>query len=106
MLLNGPHLGSFAVKGGDLSAVKAPGLPNITGAVQNIAETFAYFGQSTDDSALYHISQEPVANQTPQVSDVSLAGTMGFDASRSNNIYGTSDTVQMPALQLLPQFKI
>ena len=85
--------------------IKAAGVPNITGVLQNIAETFAYFGASTDDSALYHISQEPTAGQTPQVSDVSAAGTMGFDASRCNKIYGSADTVQPPSLLQIPQIR-
>ena len=29
-----------------------------------------------------------------------------FDASRCSPIFGKSDTVQAPALQLIPQFKI
>lgn len=32
-------------------------------------------------------------------------GTYGFDASKSNPIYGNSSTVQPPAIQLIPQIK-
>ena len=31
--------------------------------------------------------------------------TVTFDARRSNLIYGNSDTVQPPAIQLIPQIK-
>ena len=32
-------------------------------------------------------------------------GGFNFDASKSNEIYGNSNTVQTPALQLIPQIK-
>ena len=34
-----------------------------------------------------------------------MACTVTFNASQSNNIYGSSTTVQPPALQLIPQIK-
>ena len=32
-------------------------------------------------------------------------GALGFDASRSSQIYGAAETVQPPALALVPQIK-
>lgn len=67
-----------------------PGLPNITGLITSNN----YAGTAAADSALY-----PTGNG--QNSD--LAGTgpnaIGFNASRSNSIYGASTTVQAPATQ-------
>lgn len=38
-------------------------------------------------------------------SGTGINGTVTFDASRSNSIYGASDTVQPPAITLIPQIK-
>ena len=38
-------------------------------------------------------------------SSATILGKINFNASRSNEIYGAADTVQMPALQLVPQIR-
>lgn len=63
------------------------GLPNITGRMTNayrgtVSGAFTYDGQSSDggdDKTTYHVT---------------------FDASKSNSIYGNSDTVQPPAVKV------
>ena len=67
------------------------GLPNITGNIYS----FCSGGARLENGALFGINEE----------HCSLDGTLGdlnwkhlyFDASKSNNIYGASNTVQPPA---------
>ena len=52
-----------------------------------------------------------ITNKIKQNSDIyqgngsDMACAVTFNASQSNNIYGSSTTVQPPALQLIPQIK-
>ena len=85
--------------GGDITEVLAAGLPNITGRFNNNGNSR---GGGAADGAFYIISQAGVFSNSSGASD---GGTYGFDASRSNSIYGSSTTVQPPALQLIPQIK-
>ena len=86
-----------ALQGGDNSSVLAAGLPNITG----------YWNEGTwasnDDNfgACYRIESKTVAT----ANTAGLSGLKGIDASRSNSIYGNSETVQPPAFALIPQIK-
>ena len=87
-------------QGGTVAGVeKDAGLPNITGSadVPRIAQNNTIFLTSTgavnlaDSTAGIHMNVPPGStNLTPQ--------TMSIDASRSNPIYGNSDTVQPNAL--------
>ena len=94
--------------GGDITQTVAAGLPNITGAIistnNNITPLAGNKQDFTETGALY-INQD---NQS-KIS-YTIAGSFGvkdlsFDASRSDAIYGAADTVQPPAIQLLPQIK-
>jgi len=91
--------------GGDSVGVVAPGLPNITGSIAQISETFSRHASSANNSALYKSANTPSGGNTPLEADVSDTGTLAFNASRSNSIYGASDTVQPPAISLIPQIK-
>lgn len=70
------------------------GLPNITGSIAHIAESFSYLASSAKNSALYKSADTSSDDRTPRVTDVSDTGTLAFNVSRSNSIYGASDTVQ------------
>ena len=74
------------------------GLPNITGSIAGISETFAGFGSSASNSAIYKSADTPSSDSTPSRADTNNAGTLDFNASRSNSIYGASDTVQPPSI--------
>ena len=69
----------------------AAGLPNITGKfsvrLSGHIESGAFYQAGTGQGA--YLSGTEV-------------DTYGFDASRSSNIYGASETVQPPAIKLLP----
>ena len=89
------------MQGGDHTSTLAAGLPNITGVidfenVEGLWEASGCFNQTgTYD------------NKYPQsVNDENSRRTaIDFDASRSSSVYGTSNTVQPPALQLIPQIR-
>lgn len=107
----------FAEGGKNVGTKKNAGLPNITGSsrlTDNIAmnimsdSLFLNAGFSDDDGALYGRTVDAthprvVVDANPI--DVRDRRILNFDASRSNAIYGASDTVQPPALVLLPIIK-
>lgn len=68
------------------------GLPNITGAFSRQVNN-SYMG---DDGAFYN--RELGAQSSGQYSGTGYPSGVGFDASRSNPIYGKSDTVQPNAI--------
>ena len=82
------------------------GSPNIKGRLGHLYRDYGLTdggGQSDTDSALYW------ENTKSAVTGIGTNTAYGynpiFDASRSNPIYGNSDTVQPPALTLLPCIK-
>lgn len=83
------------------------GLPNITGAFYDFTVQDNLSGGIQVSGALYKIN-DPTNAQfkvlTAYTTSFAQDGT-GFDASRSNPIYGASDTIQPPALALIPQIK-
>ena len=91
-----PDLVDRFVQGSDVPGQKIlAGLPNVVGVVGPIDD-----GSSLNISgSFYHAGAYSY--------DASSTATgngwkLGFDASRSNPVYGASDTVQPPALTLLP----
>lgn len=75
----------------------APGLPNITGT----------FGLATIEGLAYGTGA--FRGQKKDIGRAAGSGGNGaewdFVASRASSIYGSSLTVQPPALQLIPQIK-
>ena len=87
-----------------MSSSIAPGLPNITGKIQFYGNRG---GVQKQEGAFY--PTKTINNAVP-AADESFEGLgkdedIIFDASYSNAIYGASDTVQPPALSLIPQIK-
>lgn len=80
--------------GGDSIAVLPPGLPNIEG-------TGAIIIGSSVDGAFY-ITSGPF---TLSGENWYGTGTLNFNASLSNPIYGNSNTVTPASFMLLPQIK-
>lgn len=79
--------------GGDTQLVVAPGLPNIAGTCGAASGNFS--------GAFY---ENPKTQWYP-ASGSWYPKTTSFDATRSNAIYGASNTVQPPAFALIPQIK-
>ena len=75
---------------GNLGTVKEAGLPNITGRV-------SFPPEPSKDGAFYKTSY---GTEKFSLSGGSTGNALGFDASRSNPIYGKSDTVQPPAISV------
>lgn len=89
------------MQGGDTPAVLAAGMPNILGQL-NFSRRL---GDSiTSSGALSHSSY---STSTYALSwGQGMAGSKIYlDASASNKIFGSSTTVQPPALVLIPQIK-
>lgn len=92
-----PDLRGRFLEGGDSVAFKAAGLPNITGSF-SINQNMVGGGAG----ALYVMPGSGYTHASPPISAV---GAVGFNASKSNAIYGASNTVQPPAITLIPQIK-
>ena len=78
--------------------VKAPGLPNITGSFWYVCHTTASIatnGAFSRDS--YGGSEHGDSGGAPD--------RVHFNANRSNSLYGAANTVQPPAIQLIPQIR-
>lgn len=84
--------------GGDNIKAIAAGLPNIKGSTPFVP-CFSY----TVSGAFTFIARQ--AADAGSGSGWSDHGNTDFDASKSNAIYGNSDTVQPPAFALIPQIK-
>ena len=91
-----PDYRNRVIQGGDLLSVLAAGLPNITGKSEGCYRVNEY-----SDGAFYYVRE----SNSSLSGDTLLMQIFGFDASRSNPIYGASTTVQPPALQLMPQIR-
>ena len=79
-----------------MTEVVPAGLPNITGSFNDV------FSQRTVTEGAF----QAIRGGTALESGGSVFRyTFTFDASRSNPIYGTSETVMPPTLSLIPQIK-
>lgn len=98
-----PDYRNVFIEGGDTPSKIEAGLPNITGTldaytgysnasigIRNVTGAFSYQGSGTI------ISRAETAGGTRGVN---------LDASLSNSIYGNAETVQPPAITLIPQIK-
>ena len=74
----------------------AAGLPNITGAL--VKNTWVEWMQWKDGCFYEVVMPETNGNVATNNSNTGNAGGVSFDASRSNSIYGKSNTVQPPAV--------
>lgn len=107
---NLPNLMNKTVWGGGLSAVggeKAAGLPNITGYFALSNNNYFFNQNETYTGGAIFKGPNTVSNGANYSADVVGAAhnVLNLDASYSNPIYGNSDTVQPPALVLLPCIK-
>ena len=93
------YVGRF-IQGGDTPNVLSAGLPNITGEFATECGHWAW--SDHPNSAIY---SDGTINNNSGSPDGTGDDLIKFNASRSNPIYGKSDTVQPPAITLLPQIK-
>lgn len=89
---NLPNLTDKFIQGSDTAGtVVEAGLPNITGGFDGNTDD----GNSNKTGAFYALN-----TKNSGANGGEGPGVVGFDASRSNPIYGNSDTVQPPALTM------
>ena len=98
-------IGRFAEGSVTPGTVKEAGLPNITGVANTVSIGKFFLGTSDYGGAISSVTT--VTNVDGSVPTGLQTQTTGidFNASRSNTIYGKSNTVQPPALTLLPVIK-
>ena len=92
------------IKGGDSTALLLPALPDISGTL-TIPGGATTLANGLPKSGAFNQSHSTGSSFSEfgasGLGDVSIV----FAASDSNTIYGSSDTVQPPALILLPQIR-
>ena len=86
-------------------AILAAGLPNITGEILAMLNTVNDTSVPAGSGALKLTTKERQNSNIVLVDGGDMSCTVTFNASQSNNIYGSSTTVQPPAIQLIPQIK-
>ena len=103
-----PNLMNRTVWGASAPASIEAGLPNITGEILSHS-----FSDAESDGAVArgrgafvkHDDQQALWSRLT-VSGLTTPKRISFDASRSSIVYGASDTVQPPAVGLIPQVRI
>ena len=86
-----------------MTAVLVTGIPDISGKIYNTDSVGAFFcsGSVKSDGAF---SVTTPSNSTG-ASGSNIGVNIAFSASRCSKIYGASNTVQPPAIQLIQQIR-
>ena len=87
------------LKGGDSVVVRAAGLPEIQGSFRLNNS----FGVVADDDDVSGAFSSGVKHSSGWEGNVGTFYDVNFNASRSSTIYGSSTTVQPPAISFMPQ---
>lgn len=88
-----------------VGTVKKAGLPNITGETGYRTSNDVNYHNTINGAFTHHSGDKRYALAWGSGQTNPAYPLITFDASRSNSIYGSSDTVQPPALTLLPCIK-
>lgn len=97
-----PDLTGLCVQGGADVVQMAAGVPNIKGDVYN---WFASYADDGDPTGCFTTTKRSGANNF-SIGEAEFYGKLGFDASRSSEIYNDDvNTVQPPAVTLIPQIR-
>ena len=97
-----PNYRGRVIQGGDKAQVIAAGLPNIIGSAA--IKTGSRVAGFDNLSGAFVSDNRTVWGDYNDIVRVNPAGFM-FDASKANQIYGNSNTVQMRALEYIAQLK-
>ena len=100
-----PNMTGRVLMGGETVKSVEAGLPNITGSLKNIPQGHSVFDAILVQSGALSTKTAKKYGVTGSQSYFDWSDSIDFDASRSNPIYGASDTVQPPALSLIAQIK-
>ena len=98
LTFNLPDFRNRAVWGADSFGYVEAGLPNITGTATAIGNTTGFPRSTGVFTGAFYNSK--TLSQAFSVSSGGDGATFAMDASRSNSIYGNSNTVQPPAIKV------
>lgn len=96
-----PNATGRVLMGGEMVKSVAPGLPNIKGGFSGHLLGYQV-GSTQSEGAFYVTSHSERQAEGGGWADMPV---FNFDASKSNAIYGSSDTVQPPAITMIAQIK-
>lgn len=97
-----PNASDRFLQAGNAVAVKAAGLPNIAGTIE---QGDYWNAPNCYGSGAFTAMQKGCTSWNRNTPVTTSPGGFSFDASRSSAIYGASATVQPPAITLLAQIK-
>ena len=99
-----PDYRNRVIQGGNSAAIKQAGLPNITGSFRYTrSDEYGFTVKNTVGA--FSASTQSLTVKSTDGYNGSGNNTVDFSANKSNSIYGASNTVQPPALQLTPQIR-
>lgn len=93
-----PDYRNRVIQGGDICSLLQAGLPNIIGTATGL------YARSKKQTGAFYDTGKITSGAMYSTSDNQFY-VLGFNATLNNAIYGASDTVQPPALQMIPQIK-
>ena len=99
-----PNAVGRVLQGGESAKSVEAGLPNITGKVYDISD-FGDESYHKNEGAMTIIKGTSSGIVNINGGNRSVPAGINFDASRSNPIYGRSNTVQPPAITMIAQIK-
>ena len=93
-----PDYRNRVIQGGDITSIIGAGLPEISGSL------LGFYAHGSEHSGALWMTDESKIPGTAG-SNSGVRRTIKFNASYSNAVYGASNTVQPPAINLIPQIK-
>ena len=102
-----PNAVGRVLQGGETVKSVEAGLPNITGhfTIRGPSETGLLLADASVDGAIRNTIAQSANKVGSSGGWRAYSSDYSLDASRSTPIYGRSDTVQPPALTMIPQIK-
>ena len=92
-----PDYRNRVIQGGDTVAILSAGLPNLSGQIRGV-----YYAGQDNANGVFTWATNAWSAVVPNIES---AGAISLNASNYNAIYGRSNTVQPPAIVLIPQVK-
>ena len=102
-----PNMTGHVLMGGESIKSVEAGLPNITGhfTIRGPSETGLLLADASVDGAIRNTIAQSANKVGSSGGWRAYSSDYSLDASRSNPIYGRSDTVQPPAITMIAQIK-
>ena len=105
-----PNYRGRVIQGGDYILLKSAGLPNIIGIISNnngyaVNAAGSNFAKFANNGCYTFNSTSGTCISTGTISSAPIIESINFNASAYNKIYGNSEIVQPPALEMICQYK-